>query len=120
VPDFLSCFFVCRNYSLNCNLSLAHRILIVCYQQNVLLVVIVGLRWCARLLRSFTSNQNFATSFFLESFLVETFWSDNHTYVVDTVILRNVNFTLQLISFMNCFQHLVLFRISVIIVNLSS
>lgn len=97
-----SCIVRCNN-TLNGCLSLFDTLNVVTNHKDMLFVVIVGLRHhvCSLFLRSFTSNQNFAARLFFKSFLVKTFRTNEHTNVVDSWILRNVNFLFNFVVIRN-------------------
>ena len=119
MSDFLPCFFVGGNDSLDSDLGLTHRSLIISDQQYVLFVIIIRLWNCTGLLRTLAPDQNFAPSFLLQSLLVKPLRSNDHPYIVDAVVLRNVDLPFKLIRFMNGFKCLVLLRVCVVIAYLS-
>ena len=94
VPDFVSGVLVSRNDALYSHLGTRHGSLIVSYQKHMLLVVIVGLRRCTRLLTSLAADEDLAARFFFKSFLVEAFGPNNHSDIVDAVVLGDVDLSL--------------------------
>ena len=84
----------------------------------MLIIIIVWLRYCPCFLRTFSSYQNFASGLFFKTLLVKTFWSDNHTNVVHTIVLFQVDLFLKLICFVYSFKGVVRFRISIVVVDL--
>lgn len=93
------------NNSLDCNLRTLHRCLIVSNQKYVLLIIIIRLGCRTLFLASFTSYKDFTVSLLLKSFLIQAFWANYHSYVVNTSILGDIDFLFQLVRFMNCFKY---------------
>lgn len=97
VPNLLTGAFVRSDDALNRHLRPRHGCLIVRNQEHVLLVVVVLLRLGTRLLRALAPNEDFAARLLLKSLLVEALGSNDHADVIDSVVLRNVNFALDLV-----------------------
>lgn len=79
----------------------------------MLFIVIVWLGNRTRLLGAFTSDQDFAASLLFKSFLIQTFGANDHSDVVDTIVLGNVDFLFYLICIKNRPQLMVKFWIVV-------
>jgi hypothetical protein len=81
-----------RDDSLDCCLSLAKALLSVSNEKHMLFIFIIGLWGRALLLGPLTPNKYLATRFFFEALLIQTFWSNEHTDIIDSCCLRNINF----------------------------
>jgi hypothetical protein len=96
VPNFLSRRVISCDDSIHSGLGAPHTLCAFTDDQHMLLVFIVWLRRCVLLLRVFSSDKNLAASLFLKTLLVKALWSNQHSNIVHSSVLRNVYLLLDL------------------------
>ena len=94
MTNFISCIIISSYDTINSCLCSPDALRALSNNQHMLLIFIVGLRRSILLLTILASYQYFTACFLLQALLVEALGPNQHANIIDSCVLRNVDFLL--------------------------